>query len=278
MREAKSLEASLLEQISKPPEGGLEPVLAEHLRVASMESRNLASVKSKAKAIRPYLINRVISDAPQIATEMIRDWNHLAPATVNRRLALLKRLCTLAFEKRYTTDNVGPLIKTLAENNERDVYLSHDEVEALAAAMPASGDGVRLSAYTGMTVSEIFTVSRRNVKRDTLALVRSKTLVAANVPIPENIKHIVERLPLPFTEAVRRTEWDVARRSLGLEHVVWHDLRHSYAAFLVEAGATDRQVQYQMRLKTLAMVQRYTPQRPSTTSVIVLPKTKTKSK
>jgi site-specific recombinase XerD len=51
--------------------------------------------------------------------------------------------------------------------------------------------------------------------------------------------------------------WDSARRDAGLEDVRIHDLRHSYASFLVNAGRTLYEVQRLLGHTQIKTTQRY---------------------
>ena len=51
--------------------------------------------------------------------------------------------------------------------------------------------------------------------------------------------------------------WDTARREAGLEDVRIHDLRHSYASFLVNAGRSLYEVQRLLGHTQIKTTQRY---------------------
>ena len=51
--------------------------------------------------------------------------------------------------------------------------------------------------------------------------------------------------------------WDTARREVGLEDVRIHDLRHSYASFLVNAGRSLYEVQRLLGHTQIKTTQRY---------------------
>jgi hypothetical protein len=55
---------------------------------------------SKARLIRAYLEGEPLDRAPKVAERIIADAlaSGLTPATINRRLALLRRLCNLAYQ------------------------------------------------------------------------------------------------------------------------------------------------------------------------------------
>jgi integrase len=51
--------------------------------------------------------------------------------------------------------------------------------------------------------------------------------------------------------------WDTARKAAGLEGLRVHDLRHSFASFLVNAGCSLYEVQKLLGHASIAMTQRY---------------------
>lgn len=263
LAEAKELESRLYRELGDAPQRGLEEALVAHL--TRSKPRDVSGLKSKAKAIRPYLVDRTIAQAPEAAAEMVRQWAHLSPATVNRRLALLRRLTYLAYELGWTDVQIGRRIKLLPENNEREIYLSAEQVEALANRMPQAGDAVRIAAYTGLTRSEVLRLSPADVRGDTIRVTRSKSNTYGAIPIAPTIAHIVpERLPLPINEYLLRTEFEAARKASGMKYVRFHDLRHTFGNFLAEKlRLSDREIQELMRLKSVQMVKRYAKLRES---------------
>jgi site-specific recombinase XerD len=62
---------------------------------------------------------------------------------------------------------------------------------------------------------------------------------------------------LPILDHQLREQWEAARADQGLEHIRFHDLRHTYASWLVQAGAPLKAVQDLLGHTTLAMTQRY---------------------
>jgi integrase len=148
-------------------------------------------------------------------------------------------------------------VKLLPENNARHIYLSADQVEALAACMPRSGDMVRLAAYTGLRLGELLRLEPRDVVRGALVIRDTKNGDPRTVPLPKRVRHIAKALPWAATNEMRRNEWDAARKACKLAHVHWHDLRHTYASFLAAGGFSDREIGALLGHKSAQMVRRY---------------------
>ncbi|MBI2798926.1 MAG: site-specific integrase [Gammaproteobacteria bacterium] len=248
------------------PSRGLEEVLLLYLDVAEHSAKDLKSAISKASAIRPYIEGKHIKDAPAVAQAMRNAMlGKVLPATINRRLALLRRLCRLAHEAGWIAQ--PPIIKLLPGEVERQFYLTPKEIEQIASRMPIAGDAVRIAGYTGLRRSELLGLRPENIKGDLIVLQTSKNGRPRIIPIPKAVAHI--KLPLKITEGILRKEWEVARDAVKLAHIRFHDLRHSYASMLVAAGANDRALGELLGHKSASMVRRYAHLREETLRDIV---------
>lgn len=257
--EARELEARLRAELTGPPRRGLEEALVEYLRSEAKTLRDQKGIKTNARALRPYLSGKTLEEAPQAAADARRDWlaDDLKPATINRRLALLRRLLNLCYQWGWTDTMIGPRIKLLAGEVERHVYLSADEVEAIASRMPNAGDMVRLTAYTGLRLGELMGLTAKNITKDAILLWDTKNTEPRVVPVPKRVRRILKQIPWQITETVRRDEWEAARKAAGMPHVRWHDLRHTYASFLAARKFSDREMGALLGHKSPAMVKRY---------------------
>ncbi len=226
-----------------------------YIKGEALPLRDQKGLRTNAKAILPFICGKTLDDAPAVAADMRRAWlaDSLLPATINRRLALLRRLCNLALEWGWTEKALGKRIKLLPGENERHVYLTAEQVEAIAAKMPHAGDLVRLTAYTGLRLGELMALGKENVTADSIVLYTTKNGKPRTIPVPKRLRHILKRVPWQVTETVRRDEWEAAR----LPGVRWHDLRHTYASFLAASGASDREMGELLGHRSAQMVKRY---------------------
>lgn len=192
--------------------------------------------------MRPYLRAQPLHQAPDVATQVKKDWRHLKAATINRRLAILKRIVKLAFEEwdGWLTTPLHRKIKLLPERNERMIFLTRAEVELLRMHCrdPNNGDLVVFAAFTGLRRSEMFNVNRhRTLVNGVLHLdARTKNGRPRSIPLHARALAIAQRMPLPTTPALLQDDWTAARNAAGLQHVHWHDLRHTFASWLAQQG------------------------------------------
>lgn len=260
LAEARALEGRLREQLAAPPARGLEEALLRYLREAKHTHRDYEGLRHRAAHVRPFLTGKTIEQAPDAAHEMRTAWSgELAPATINRRLAILRRLANLAFEWGWVAVPIGARIKMLPEHNERHVYLTPEQVEALAERMPVTGDAVRLAAYTGLRRSELFRLTAESVVDGILVAptLKQKRVTYRPVPLSTAAAAAAEALPFEFSDYDLRKEWEAARAALGLSHVRFHDLRHTFASWLASAGAGDRVLGALLGHASAQMVKRY---------------------
>ncbi|MEX0429994.1 tyrosine-type recombinase/integrase [Spiribacter insolitus] len=217
------------------------------------------------RAMLPYIEGRLLKDAHIVAREIRVDMlaKGLAPATVVRRLAVLRAVANKAYKEwEWLDDPVGQRIKMPKVQNERHVYLEPAQVRELAEACPHPDVGkmILVAAYTGLRKGELLRVNEGEaVCRDGLLMLDAKTKTGKPrvIPVPEEVEAIVAEMPLPVSAQILKTNWQKATMACGMEDVRWHDLRHTYASWLVQAKVPLRTVQELMGHTTMAMTQRY---------------------
>ena len=261
-KEAQELEAEVRTKIKRQviTSRGIEQCLSEYLKGEATILKDFTGLKSKARAIRPYIIGKTFDDLGTVAADIKSSGlnEKLKPATINRRLALLRRLGNLAFEWGWIEHPVGKRIKLLSGETVRHYYLTFDQVEKFAKLCPRTGDTIRAAAYTGLRKSELLGLTNDNIQGGFIVLAAdTKTGKPRAIPIPDQIKHILKNLPLPVTPDTVRNEFEAARKELEMEHIRFHDLRHSYASFLAQAGANLHLIGEAMGHSSPSMTARY---------------------
>ncbi len=183
------------------------------------------------------------------------------PVRANRCGAMLRKMFSLAVDWRMREDNPAARFYLRPEVS-RDRYLSQDELDRVVDALASAPDQrmagiVMLMLLTGARVSEARTarfdqfdlahgtwtkqaasVKQRRTHRvpvspEVVSLIRARSdLVAGASPwvFPGN----VEGKPV---QDIRRF-WTGILETAGVADVRIHDLRHSFAAFLVSSGAS----------------------------------------
>lgn len=182
----------------------------------------------------------------------------LAPATVEKLRVTLNRSFELALRWNMAGVIKNPVkgIPRKPINNQRTTYLNAAEARRLLKACEVSLNPqlkfiVPLLLYTGARVSELLHAEWQHIdleKRQWL-IPTSKTGRARHVPLSQPAIAILKALPrygacpyvvpnpetkLPFVTI--KHAWQTARKEAVLPDLRIHDLRHSAASFMINAG------------------------------------------
>lgn len=266
--QAREIEKKLLDElhageIGRKPVRTFNAAIERWLKEEVGHKKSSVSLKSQARLIAPILEGRPLSDVADICSEIramkATNKGPLAPATINRRLALVRRLLSLAYKRwEWLDEPLHQRVQLLEERNERHVYLTAKEVERLASLCPNAGDAVRLAAYTGIRAGHLLRLTKANVVGDCLHLgIDSKTGRPQLIPLHPDVQAIAAGLPLRVTPSVLRSEFEQARATMKMPHVHFHDLRHTFASWLLQAGADLMHVRDFLGHSTVAVTQRY---------------------
>lgn len=202
------------------------------------EKKDQRMPKQNALHLAPYVKGKTVLQAPEAAQEARTAWQGvLAPATINRRLAVLKAASRYAWRQGWIEANVSGRIGKLREPAGRRVYLSAAEVKALtkAAKQPRAKAAIMILAYSGLRCGELLALPKLARNATHLPVRDSKTGEHRDVPIVAPLRPYLKHLPLGVAY---RTLWDwfnAARAVTGLA-VRPHDLRHTTASLLANAG------------------------------------------
>lgn len=141
-------------------------------------------------------------------------------------------------------------------NNERHVYKVRREMLAIARACKRrqTRAAIRVAFYSGMRLSEIL---RAKVTRDGFSLATTKNGRPRIVPIHPKIAVIARRVRYTIQPYKLKDEWAKARKAAGFPDVRFHDLRHSAASEMINAGIDLYTVGGVLGLKTPTSTKRY---------------------
>lgn len=202
------------------------------------DKTGLKSHKATAQhlaAIAWAYTGKPMSALPEVAREVIAS-AETAPATVRNRLACLKAAARWAWKKHDLAD-ADPTVRMQlpAVKNERQVYLSRrDMLRACRVCTNWQAQiAIRVAFYSGMRLGEL---QRVEVSDGALVLHDSKNGDRRAIPAHPKIRHLLGHLPLPGPKITVQRAWERARAEVGLDHVHFHDLRHSAASEMANAG------------------------------------------
>lgn len=207
----------------------------QHLKSYQEAVENLA-------AIHWAYAGKAFADLPDIARLVnenragVRKGKKLSDATVKQRLALLKAACRWGWKK-HGMGQIDPTARMILPEvrNERHVYKDRADMLKLAKAADRRDVRalIRVAFYTGMRKGEL----RRAVFEDgALHLADTKNGDRRSVPVHPRILCCMRFVPFTTPESTLDRGWQRAREAAGMPDVHLHDLRHSTASELVNAG------------------------------------------
>lgn len=205
---------------------------------------------------------------PDIArvVEAMRSRNYAA-GTINRVLVLLRYGYTLALRWHIDGVDSNPAkeLKNLREDNKIERYLTPEQTTRLLEAVrsslnPLLADIVAFLLFTGARKREALDARWQDIdwRQKLWRIPRTKSGKVRHVPLSSGalkllwalkekadpaIAHVFAnpRTGLPFVSIFY--SWNTARIEAGLPELRIHDLRHSFASFLVNAGRSLYEVQ-----------------------------------
>lgn len=249
------------------------------------------SYKKAANSDDSYLRNQILpvlgkKYLDEITRKDIIDFHHglhkrgYKPGTCNRSLILLRYAFNLAIRweipgvKTNPTKDV-PLLNDQEGKKER--YLSKEETERLYSVLKDSDNAllqyiVPMLILTGARKMEVINARWEDfdLDRRQWRIPITKAGRPRYVPLSSGVIHLISNVPHidgnPWVFPNPKTgkpyisifnSWNAARIAAGLADVRIHDLRHSFASFLVNAGRSLYEVQRILGHTQIKTTQRY---------------------
>ncbi|WP_257540719.1 site-specific integrase [Sphingobium sp. CFD-1] len=241
----------------------LYSVLAEqHLEHAKLHARSFTTIDGY---MRRHIIPRWgKAKLTSIKQQDVAKWlaekgqEGLAPATVEKIRMIFGRSFELAKQWGIPGGDKNPVrgIPRKPFQNARERFLNAAEVKRLMSAAEASMNPqlkhiVGLLLLTGARVSELLQAQWQHVDLDrgVWLIPMSKTGKARHVPLSQAARDILAQVPrfnncpyvLPNPDTKKpfvtvKHAWQTARKEAVLPDLRIHDLRHSAASFMINAG------------------------------------------
>lgn len=261
--EAKEIEAALLRrlhehhhaiQLGRAPRRLIEEAIEDWLTGDAQRLKSYRHILDHTRALLPYINGAWVDQIREVADKARRGMSNLKPATINQRLAILRRIANVEYEQGRLDKPVK--IRLLPPRNARHIYLTIPQVHALADASGAARDAILLLAYTGLRRSELFNLTKHS-KRDGCLILEANTKSSRprTIPLAAPVKNV--KIPVGITRQQLRARFEKARQATGMPHLHLHDLRHTTASLLVQAGASLTEVRDILGHSSFAVTNRY---------------------
>lgn len=156
--------------------------------------------------------------------------------------------------------------------NEIRVPTEQDVIELVAVARTASIEGaaenfpeaIIVAAYTGVRLGELLALEWADVEGDELQVTKQRRRDGGTASTKNGhdrtalilgpARDALEEIPMldprdrifNYSRREHTRLWGKIRGFAALEQIRWHDLRHFYATYLIDAGASDLDVALQL--------------------------------
>jgi integrase len=201
-------------------------------------------------------------------------------STVNQKLTVLNRVFSPAVENGYLSQNPVAKVRRPREPEKRERVMTPSEEAAIREATEAdsaryydladfftlaTNTGTRANEIVGLQFSEVDFV-RREVN---LPAERTKGGKPKTIPVNSVVLEVLERaesdrgrggrvFPGEFTYQRASSLWREACKAASVTGLRIHDLRHTFASRLLEAGARETDINRLLGHSSLKMTARYT--------------------
>lgn len=261
--EAKEIEAALLRRLhehhhaiklGRAPRRTIEEAIENWLTGEAQNLKSYRQIIDHARALLPYIKGMWMDQLGAVADKVRRGMRTLKPATINQRLAILRRIANIEYEQGRLDKPIK--VKLLPPRNARHIYLTIPQVHALADASGEARDAILLLAYTGLRRGELLSLTKHS-KRDGCLILEANTKSGRPraIPLAAPVKSI--QIPIGITQQQLRARFETARQAIGMPHLHLHDLRHTTASLLIQAGASLTEVRDILGHSSFAVTNRY---------------------
>ena len=193
-------------------------------------------------------------------------------STANRYLALLRAILRRAAYEWEWIDK-APKVRLFRVSNKRIRWITHDEAKALLRALPEHQRNMALFALaTGLRQRNVCRLewSQIDLKREVAWIHpdQAKAKKAIAVPLNQGALSVINSVMgvheiFVFTYKgspvwqVNTKAWRKAVKAAGLKNFRWHDLRHTWASWHIQAGTPMNVLQELGGWESIEMVRRY---------------------
>ena len=251
------------------------------MEYAPTVSRNMqTSYKTSLNHLIPFFgETNLLSITSKMASryKVLRKGEGASPASVNRELSMLSTAFNLAIKEwEWVKENPVSKVKNDKENNEIDRWLERDEEKMILDNSPEwLRDMILFAVNTGLRQGELLllTWSRVNLLRKTILITETKNGKPKTLPLNKfaldvlnnrsKVRSIKGDLVF-FDQSGKkihpnnlRASFYIVLRKVGIEDFRWHDLRHTFATRLAQAGKDLYKISKLLGHKDITMTQRY---------------------
>lgn len=234
-------------------------VAVRHYLDSKRHLKSFIQAARHLNAALEYYKGRRMNELADVSAEIIeKESGRLQPATIKQRIALIRAACRLLWkDKRLDIPDPASHLSVPEVKNERRNYLTRPEMLRMCRQIPnRRARAILLIAfYSGMRRGEIWSalvVGNRFVLEDT------KNGEPRQIPVMPKVAHYARKHLPPVISYRSLMIWlKKGAAAIGRPELTLHDLRHSTASSMIQAGVPLYTVGKVLGHKSTASTARY---------------------
>jgi integrase len=261
------------ERLQKKPSRIWDEAVVRWLRETSHKATRLDDV-AKLRWLDQFLRGKALDQISRDLLSSIAESKEResTQATANRYMALVRAMLRRAANDWEWIDRV-PKVRMFKEAKRRVRWLTPEQAETLLSHLPVhQADIVRFALATGLRQGNVTRLewSQIDMQRRVawIHADQAKSRKAIFVPLNEAATAVIRRQIGKHDERVftyrgnpvgqvNTAAWRRALSKAGIENFRWHDLRHTWASWHVQAGTPVNELQELGGWESVEMVRRY---------------------
>jgi integrase len=260
-REAEKFYALRISEVergeyAKPVKVTISEFGQQYLEYAKANKRSWLRDEQIMKHLNVFFGSTLLTELGPLPIERykLERMQAVAPATVNREIALLKHLFNMAEQwGMYRGRNPVKGVKFLSENNFQFRSLTEEEeARLLQCCSPYLQDLVTFAIHTGLRLGDMLNLKWEEVDigQDGIRFLVQKTQRILELPLNNEVARVIRawhgmrKTPFVFYNPETGDQFKdlwlglkKACRKAGLKGVTWHTFRHTFASRLTHEGA-----------------------------------------
>lgn len=223
-------------RVGRTPRYSLEEAIERWLDGEALMLKSHANLENKVKAMLPFIEGRAFHEVADVAEEVKEAGIKagLQPATINRRLALLRRVGRLGYRRwKWLEHDEAGRIQLLPGEEPRYVQATEEQAERLLlAANGRTRAAILWGMMTGLRRGELQAVQPHHFQNGSLVITKGKTSKPRVVPLGAGLRP--EDFPYGLTEHEVTERFREARRRAGMPWLQFRDLRRTFGSWIVQ--------------------------------------------
>lgn len=224
-------------RVGRAPSYSLEQAVERWLDGEAKALKSHRNLLNKVRAILPQIQGRKLTEVAEVAEAVIKAGQEagLEVATINRRLAVLRRVARLAHRKwKWLEHDEAGRIQLLPGEEPRYVQATEQQaLKLLRAAKGRTRAAIMWAAGTGLRKSELQRVEPHHFQGRGLAVLKkTKTGKPRVVPLQAGLR--AQDFPYGLTDSEVEKDYRAARARAGMSWLQFRDLRRTFGSWIVQ--------------------------------------------